>query len=309
MGERASTPFCLPWFTAAYIIGALEFALGHSIGFQLIGEWSFSLATPGIAKTFLFNREWLRAYATFPHPNIFGGIMAVMALVWLNWAIELRLNKDKQRFSVALAMVFVFVVGVLLSFSRAAMIALASGTLFLWPLLVKLQRSKELSRWGWGVGIVCAGVFCVMLVSRAVALFGWDYLSILRRQGLNHIAFQMWWDSPLLGVGLSQFIIHADNYWKSLGFNRFIQPVHNIYLLILVETGIAGTISFFGATLWTLWRSWRQLPLYIKLMWWVIATTGLVDHYWWTIQAGLLMLFLTWGLTLSTIKGATTHRE
>lgn len=289
-------------------IGWGEFLLGRSLGLQWIGEWAFTIQTPGVAKTLLWGEEWLRAYSVFPHPNVYGGIMAIFALLWLSRTLKARISGDSLSYRVSLAIVAIFALSVMLSFSRSALIALAFGSLFLWRQITPFMNIRRASRWevfGWG-GI--AILFLLVLASRIIALFSWDYLSLLRRQGLNSIAVSMWMSSPVFGVGLSQFISKVDSFWHALGFARFVQPVHNIFLLVLVETGIIGFISGVGSAISVIWRSRKTISAELWGVWFIIVVTGMIDHYWWTLQSGLLMLFLTLGLSLSTMK-ASTARE
>ncbi len=68
-------------------IAIIQFLLQHSIGgiFWFLGERTFSAFTPGIARiddtvsifNFHISLFKLRSYATFPHPNVFGGFLAV----------------------------------------------------------------------------------------------------------------------------------------------------------------------------------------------------------------------------------------
>ena len=46
--------------------------------FWYLGERSFYASTPGIAAVSFQGRLLLRPYATFPHPNVFGGFLAIV---------------------------------------------------------------------------------------------------------------------------------------------------------------------------------------------------------------------------------------
>ncbi|NTV30654.1 O-antigen ligase family protein [candidate division WWE3 bacterium] len=283
------------------IVGWIEFLNGQSLGLQLIGEWRFTVQTPGVAKTILFGHEWLRAYSVFPHPNVYGGVMAAFGLIFIHRALSARIKNDLLLFRIFLIFSVIFIVSVMVSFSRSALIGLCVGSLLYVPLMIQIIRRRQLALFEVvSGGIVFIGISAV-LVSRIIALFGWDYLSFLRRQGLNTIAVNMWLDSMWVGVGLSQFISKLDSYWHALGFARYVQPVHNIFLLILVETGIIGFVSFWLGIIMSIVkkRSTVILPLYSLFI--LIGITGMIDHYWWTLQSGMLMLFLTFGLSLSTI--------
>ncbi len=73
-----------------------------------------------------------------------------------------------------------------------------------------------------------------------------------------------------------------DHYGYIPAATRWLQPVHNIYLLILSETGIFGVLGF----AYLLLKSKKNLPLFILLF------LGLFDHYPLTLQTGLLLWLL-----------------
>ena len=76
------------------VIAIIQFLLQHSIGGPLwfLGERTFSATTPGIAQIPLcFPNKlncplMLRSYATFPHPNVLGGYLAVLLPVILQYS-------------------------------------------------------------------------------------------------------------------------------------------------------------------------------------------------------------------------------
>jgi O-antigen ligase len=104
---------------------------------------------------------------------------------------------------------------------------------------------------------------------------------------------------PLFGVGLHNFLPTVGRVQKPLSPTLYLQPVHNILLLIMAEIGIIGLIFF----LWFLFKTYqhlRRLPnntrnvLMIILS--VILILGLFDHYWLTLQQGQLLFALFLGL-------------
>src|SRR3989344_9035374 len=50
-------------------LSVIQFMLGHSIGFWILGERTFSLSTLSIATFNYYGQIFLRPYGTFPHPN------------------------------------------------------------------------------------------------------------------------------------------------------------------------------------------------------------------------------------------------
>ena len=102
----------------------------------------------------------------------------------------------------------------------------------------------------------------------------------------------MFLDNPLTGVGLNNFTISMEKYGYVTAATRFLQPVHNIYLLILSETGLLGLAAF----IYLLYKGWtlfidKVQPCHLSLLILLILLfLGLFDHYFFTLQQGLLLL-------------------
>ncbi|MDP4030687.1 MAG: O-antigen ligase family protein, partial [Candidatus Beckwithbacteria bacterium] len=112
--------------------------------------------------------------------------------------------------------------------------------------------------------------------------------SFSRRSQLTNISLKMFQDRPLTGVGLNNFTVVMDRYGYVPAATRFLQPVHNIYLLILSETGLIGTLGFLYLILQGLsLKAFKERPL------WILLFLGLFDHYPLTLQTGLLLFILT----------------
>ncbi|MCX6705898.1 MAG: O-antigen ligase family protein, partial [Candidatus Woesebacteria bacterium] len=90
---------------------------------------------------------------------------------------------------------------------------------------------------------------------------------------------------PVLGVGLNNFFFAT----------KSIQPPHNIYLIVLSETGIVGIIILFLLLLKLLSRN---LNKYLFLAVVFVLVTGLFDHYWFTLQQNQLLLSFLLGLAV-----------
>ena len=243
-------------------IAIVEFVLQHSLNLQILGEWRFSFLTPGIAKVILNGKELLRPYATFPHPNVLGGILAIMAPVSLHLALGKRGekgekgNKGENRFPPTTfhlpptTYFLLFTVTLFLTFSRSAW--LAYGVLIAAVLVFWVRRGIG------GIGVmlgkrkpllcllfaVCCLLFAVPFIyQRVKSLQTTDVLSVERRVELSRAAISMFWEHPLFGVGLGNFVPNLEKYLIVSGQGRFLQPVHNVPLLILAETGVVGFLA------------------------------------------------------------------
>jgi O-antigen ligase len=77
----------------------------------------------------------------------------------------------------------------------------------------------------------------------------------------------------------------------------WLQPVHNIFLLVLAETGITGFLIFLFLIIKAFKNSLeiRNWSLVISLL--AILLTGAADHYWLTLQQNQLIFAIILGLS------------
>jgi hypothetical protein len=116
-----------------------------------------------------------------------------------------------------------------------------------------------------------------LTLSRGNLINGWQL-----RQQLNNVAIEQWVKSPIFGTGLGTSPLYPRNI---ANFALLHQPIHNIYLLLLSETGVAGLVGFLVVIKKRF--SWFLLP---------ILFLGLFDHYFLTLQQGQLLLALVLGI-------------
>ncbi len=262
------------------LLAIVQFFLQHSIGgvFWFLGERTFTVDTPGIARVSWY-QELLRPYATFPHPNVLGGFLATtlpLTIIQLSNNPIIKLSNSKKIFY--LFTVAIGFIALLLTFSRSAIIV---GVLATSYVLWKKKKRKK-------VFIVLFVLFFSLLAYRILHIAS-DDESVVVREELNTAAVKIWEESPLIGVGLGNFLVELP---KTIPTRTvyFLQPAHNIYLLLLTETGIVGFIF----SIWFIMHNVKKftLPLIILLL------LGLVDHYALTLQQGQLLLTLFLALSI-----------
>ncbi len=323
---RASRVSLLLSLAALYssAIAIVQFMLQRSIGGPLwwLGERTFDTSTPGIARIDLCLprnelrnygcQQVLRPYATFPHPNVLGGFLAAFVPLQIATLLKrcgparfsLSLHSFQQRHSEAVhqlmrsikepttlyttGVIIVGLTALLLTFSRGAWIAGIVGIIMVVASHVyKKTRHVELLFFG--------AFFFMALV---VFLFLGDSESVVVRQRLNTGALQQWMNSPVFGVGLGNFLVQLPKTLLSRTM-YFLQPAHNIYLLVLAETGVTGLVAFFGV-LWGAIRQNRKHPFSpFRAPLAVYLALGLIDHYPVTLQQGQLLLTIL--VALSTM--------
>lgn len=266
-------------------LGTLQTLLGRTLGLWVLGEREFSVNTPGIARFDFFGQVILRAYGTFPHPNVLGAYALVVHAIIFGFT-------KKAYLLIIPAAVLVF-----LSFSRAS---------FLVFLLEMLVFFKDLLFKRYKIVLALILVFTPLLLIRFLSTFNFDLISLIRRKELTEIGVAAFLTNPLTGVGLNSFINFVSSSNLISGELRFLQPVHNIFLLSLSETGLLGLLGFLGFLgvpifICAKFRK-NQLAKALIFCWSIIFILGSLDHYFLSLAQGQRLLFLVWGLSFSLIN-------
>ena len=269
------------------LIGICQFFFGRTIGGPLffLGERNFSISTPGIALAEIFGRSFMRAYSTFSHPNSLAGYLGLGLLVLLSKHLK-KVTQGKGLGILVVCVAFV------LTFSVSAFVGVVSCVVLFLLIRKRFFKTKYI--------IYLPGIFLFIglifpFFSMFVVQKGFSFpQNISQRIELSFGAASMVSQRFLLGEGLNTFVVNEPRI-EYFGTNLWIlQPVHNIFLLIFSETGILGLLCFYVLLV----RLTRKAILsndklfYLVLVF--ILVTGLVDHYWFTLQQN--MFFLTFVL-------------
>lgn len=271
------------------IIGLLQTIRGSTLGGILyyLGERSFTSVTPGISLLNIYNFSLLKPYSTFAHPNSLAGYILVVFIYLLSWKV---INKDKYLKYLTFFIIFCLLV---FSYSKAVLFTLIVILLIsFFKHVVKLQKIKFITYF----------VILISVLLPIISVFLLKYKNIFsdnisERLLLSKTSGQLLTGSPVFGLGLNNFISSI----PSLNALRIpfwlLQPVHNIFLLFTVETGIVGMgifFIFFNKYLTYLIHNSKSSYLYILL---AIFLTGFFDHYWFTLQQNMILIFLFLGLS------------
>ena len=111
---------------------------------------------------------------------------------------------------------------------------------------------------------------------------------------LNQSALKAFWGHPVFGVGPGQLLSALPDYFPP-GYWK-IQPPHNVFILVLAETGIFG----FAVLLTGIFKMYTAVKKNLLLFPGLIAvfSTSLLDHYWLTSQQNRIILGIYLGLCL-----------
>ncbi len=243
--------------------------------FYLWGERRFYVNSPSIARFTFLGKEYLRPYAFFPHPNVLGGFSLV--------AFPL-LFTIRQKFLKYMC-IFLTISIMLLTVSHAVWV---SGFVIAVLFLTKLKPRLNL-------------IFLfILLFSFLTPLFYYFFtntgLGVSRRYNLSLVSIYMIKDNPLFGLGLGNYVIEIFRYYQKINnaliseATYWIQPVHNIFLLLLSEMGFVGLIFVFLFIFKKLEKKIIGTPLSYSFL--GVLLTGFFDHYWLTLPQAQFMLTL-----------------
>jgi O-antigen ligase len=282
----------------------LQYFNQGSIGGLLyfFGERAFTAQTPGIANASINGQLFLRPYATFSHPNVLAGFL-VVAMLYL-----FMFFKNQKKY--LLFGVFLGTASLLLTLSRTTIVLWIAYLVILFgiPLVKKYKNGFSKSKLLVGFSIFFALIVFVYLIFQNSFILQRFFLtkitdeSFSQRTELIQQSMVMFSRSPIFGVGIN-------NFFNNLSFPNtqltplLIQPVHNIFFLVLSETGLVG----FGCFIYLFAMSLKDLVIrkkivakkYLLMLIFTVIFLGSFDHYFLTIQQGQILFSIIFGTTLS----------
>jgi len=129
--------------------------------------------------------------------------------------------------------------------------------------------------------------------------------SVTERTELLSASLKMMQAHPFIGVGLDNFIPALAPLQKPMPLGLYLQPVHNIFVLVLAETGIVGFVLFIWFLVVTVKRIMSQesgIRNMLSCLLLIIFFTGSFDHYWLTLQQGQLLFAMILGLSWARLQ-------
>ena len=295
-------------FSLVSLLGILQFINQSSVfnNYLFLGEQPYSVSTSGIALENLLGFTVVPAYGLFRHPNVFGGLLSI----FLIWAIS-RLKYSRVYYVCFVLMFF----SLMFTLSVFSYISFFLGVLFCFlfnnPKNVKGDGNVDKDEDG--AGKQKPNYFIYILVSTLLVVsFSFPYvfkflsfpplssdLSVSRRSNLLTGSYSLIKDNLFYGVGFNSFILFIEPHLPYMGSIRFLQPVHNVFILILAESGIISLLLFLLILFITLFKLKNKLLMvsFIQLVF-----LSCFDHYFWTIHQPLIFLWLFLGLCWTSVK-------
>lgn len=213
----------------AFCLGALLVgAIGILARFQILPN----------SEAFFLGETALRVKSTFKDPNVFGPYMVAATMLIVGDVLTKR-----RSLPIGSGYASVYLVSILLAFSRGAFLHLGISLLVYAAAILWLIRSPVLSR-RFLIGLGVAGALVILGGAATLALFGLEdfFASRLTIQSYDTERFAM--QALTLHVAAENPLGIGPGEWN---VDNFPNDPHNVYLRVLAENGILGLLG------WLLW--------------------------------------------------------
>jgi hypothetical protein len=281
-----------------------------SFGLGTLGEYHLNPQEPGSSIVWTENSaKLLRAYGFTDHPNILGGLLAAALTLLLSASVR----SGPIRRSLITAVFAVGCVALLVTFSRAAQLALVAGAGTMLGLFAYRREWRRVA-----LTLACLGVAAV--VAAGFVKPYWPYLSarlnpteqqagsterrsLSERAELVKVSNTIFTQHPVAGVGFGALPQAMAREFPDFGFNY--QPAHFALIDAAAETGVLGAMFYFLllAAPWSLlwWHRKRLTPSLIGVSAALLAVQviGFFDYYTWSLAPGQVWAWLALGLWTS----------
>ncbi|MEX0869871.1 MAG: O-antigen ligase family protein [Candidatus Spechtbacterales bacterium] len=299
----------------AFVVGGIfqsfiaigQFITQRSLGLRILGESYLAPGMQEVAEVIAFGGRFVRAYGTLPSPNVLAAFLAVSLLLLFSWFISRQEIKRGDTLFAGLSSV-VLASALFLTFSRAVIFSFVIAFLVYFAVIFFKKDFAEYRRKAIGVllpvlilVVVGGGMFWPEIYSRIFTTFDYGDMALRERVFFNQLSYDIIDENPG-GTGIGNYTLVLREVNPGIRDSLY-QPVHNIFLLVTAEIGIAGGVVFalfllslFLALLIKAFRrpSIEAVTLFALLVF--IFISGLFDHYYWTLQQGALMFWVVLGV-------------
>ncbi|MCA9369704.1 hypothetical protein KC686_00945 [Candidatus Woesebacteria bacterium] len=242
------------------------------MGYALLGEPS--IPTIGLSSAHFFGVETILAYGSTAHPNILAGMGALFSGI----IVAHTPTKKESMLAIAVASWLCLFT---LSVSGAAALLITLVAYFR-PNVQRYITTKRV------VVLILISLCLPLLVSNYT-----DNQSISRRALLLENAARTTWNHPL-GTGIGQSTLFTSPTLMSTEIARFVQPVHNVFVLFLEEWGVVIGVFVF----WLIYKHRRYFSAYSA----TLLPLLLWDHYLLSMESGVALLCIYLALTSMSAK-------
>lgn len=258
-------------------IGIMQFSQGASLSLDFLGESQVVSGMQGSSFVELGGQLFLRSYGTFPHPNVLAGYLI------LSFILGICIIKRDLLKGIVLA-TFSFM-GIIFTLSRISICMCIIILLFM--LLKKVLRRE----------IFYLRSFFLFERFESLVL-GLDR-SFDERRKLFDAGLKVLRENWLLGTGIGRFTEAMELFVPRAKNNvLLLQPVHNIFLLLLSDLGVLGSLAYLYILIYLFIKRFRRVSLYSGILLFTVVVIGLFDHYFFSMPQGLVLFYVFLSLSI-----------
>lgn len=224
------------------LVAFIQVSTQQSIGLSYLGESFLRVGNPGVATISIFGEKILRGYGLFVHPNILGAFLGLALLVVLfrhfvprGTEKIVRISNNSKMFHVEQLMIPILIFGLLLTFSRTAIILTFLGALLIVPrgTILKYLGIKKMNMFH------VEHKIAIFLIVGLIFLLSQVSFKSLSERELSLFEYAQISQFTLIGNGLGSYGVKLYSQLESLN-NWSIQPIHNFFLFTYYELGLGG---------------------------------------------------------------------
>jgi O-antigen ligase len=150
----------------------------------------------------------------------------------------------------------------------------------------------------------------LLLVERFSNLLTTNDSSIQDRISLLKVSIQVIKENLVLGTGVGSFVKAMEEYVPRTGKGiLLLQPVHNIFVLLLSELGIVGSLSILPFLYRVFFLNVKRISLLGILVLCPLVTVGMVDHYLVSLPQGMILISCFILLFIGESKGLKQYEN
>ncbi len=261
------------------VIGILQFSKGASLGLTFLGESQVVSGMQGSSFIDLGGKLFLRAYGTFPHPNILGGFLILCILFGILCS--------KKMPGVGVPLIVLSLIILPFTFSRVAIVV---SVLILFLLLLRSILNLKTKQFSMSP---------LLFLERFSNLFKGGDSGLSDRLNLLKSSWEVLKQNYILGTGIGYFVKGMEDFVPTtVGGISLVQPVHNIFVLLLTELGGLGFLIYIYTLLRLVIRNIGKVTIFKIMVVIAILGFGTWDHFLISLPQGHIMFILMFALLL-----------
>ena len=241
------------------------------------------------------SEERIGAVGTMSHPNALGAYASYYFCFFVACFIT---NFKRRESGIYAGMAFLIII---LSASRSALLASAVALVGI-VIFYVYRRYKLLSLQSFLKGIIPLGIGIALLITGPLSFLFADLedLDEMTTSRLMHYycGYEIFQDHPLVGVGMNTHLVYlyenssaiifeqvfdATDIWQPEEF-MFNNPIHNIWIIMIVELGIIGFLPILAFVIWYIATFKRRIRHSLNRYYNILNISGLGVIFCWLIH-------------------------